>query len=109
MSDRLVSQAYNKRHLLLPNLGPPATTADWLQHGNRALFYGELPCPWQPVEDLDEQEVMDQMASSAYPLAMMIADSTPLGGDFHTMWYQSAINGSGFIALNNDENEVLQV
>lgn len=109
MGDRLVSQAFGKRHLLLPNLGPPATTEIWLQHANRALFYGEIPCPWQPTKGLQEQTVMDRMAASVYPLAMMIADSTPLGGDFNTMWYRSSSNGSAFIALNNDHpNGVLE-
>jgi hypothetical protein len=109
MGDRLVSQAFGKRHLLLPNLGPPATSELWLQHANRALFYGEVPCPWQPAQDLRERTVMDHMAASVYPLAMMIADSTPLGGDFNTMWYRSSTNGSAFIALNNDDhNGVLE-
>ena len=29
---------------------------------------------------------MSVQASAAYPLALMIAESTPLGGDFSTMW-----------------------
>ena len=81
MGSRLVSLAYGKRHLLLPNLGPPATSELWLQHGLRSLFYAEVPCLWQPGAPGEDSLTMEAMAEATYPLAIMLADSTPLGGD----------------------------
>ena len=47
MGDRLTSLAYDKHHILLPQLGPPANSAVWQQNGLRSIFYGEIPCLWQ--------------------------------------------------------------
>ena len=47
MGDRLTSLAYDKHHILLPQLGPPADSAVWQQNGLRSIFYGEIPCLWQ--------------------------------------------------------------
>ena len=52
---------------------------------------------------------MDYLAEATYPLAQMLADSAPIGGDFTTMLYRSAANGSAFIALNNDQHNDVQV
>ena len=109
MGSRLVSLAYGKRHLLLPNLGPPATSELWLQHGLRSLFYAEVPCLWQPGAPGEDSLTMDAMAEATYPLAIMLADSTPLGGDFQTIWYRSAANGSAFIAVNNEADGVARM
>jgi hypothetical protein len=67
MGSRLVSLAYGKRHLLLPNLGPPATSDLWLQHGLRSLFYAEVPCMWQPgAPGRPTNDVSQQFSLDAY-------------------------------------------
>ena len=50
---------------------------------------------------------MDSMASATYPLARMISESTPLGGDFDTLFWLGKVNGSAFIALNNGPSDVV--
>jgi len=113
MGDRLVSKAFGKRHVLLPQLGPPATSDLWLQNGLRSLFYGEIPAPWQsPAAGADsDAKMIDWMAEATYPLAVMMANAQPLGGDFSALWScidngASNVSNAAFIALNNDGNTV---
>ena len=51
---------------------------------------------------------MDSMASATYPLARMISESTPLGGDFDTPFWLGKVNGSAFIALNGPSDVVVE-
>jgi hypothetical protein len=37
----------------------------------------------------------------------MISDSTPLGGDFDTLFWLGKVNGSAFITLNNGPSDVV--